>query len=587
MLPVFVTPWALAGLLALPALAAIYYLRSRYRRQPVSSLMLWQHQREAREGGLRVQRLQTPLLFFLELAALLLLTFAAAGPENLAAAGGRPLVVILDDSFSMQAGGDDSARDRAIPAILDEARSAGGPVRFVLAGESPQVLGEAVRGAGGAKSILDGWRCRAPSARLAEAIGLGVELGGPGAVLLVVSDHQPDFELEKGRVRWRAFGEPRPNVAFVNASRTAGDAGHRLLLEIANLAPAARTTPLVVETVGGTPLHRAELALSPGETRRVVLKLADDTPAVRARLGNDALEIDNRVTLLPEPAPPVRVEVAVGDDRLRRLWDNALKATRRVVLTGVRPDVRVTDQADAAAPPGDAWLVHLLAEKDAEGYVGPFVLDHNHPLTEGLSLTGSIWGAGKEKAVPGAPVILAGNVPLLTDAESVTGRHDLRLRLRPDLSTVQDSPQWPILVWNLVQWRAAQAPGLRRANLRLGELAALRVGSAAETVTLTPPDGKPRPVPVRDREAFVRAEEVGRYELREGDVRHAFAVNALRREESDLSGCVSGEWGEWADERGHGLEGRSFAWVLVLLATLALTVHLLLVGRKFSRSGNG
>jgi hypothetical protein len=585
MLPVFVTPWALAGLLALPALAAIYYLRTRFRRQPVSSLMLWQYQREAREGGLRVQRLQTPLVFFLELAALLLLTLAAAGPENLAATGGRPLVVVLDDSFSMQAGGDDSARNRAVSAVLDEARAAGGPVRFVLAGEAPQVLGEAVRGAAEAQTMLEGWRCRAPAARLADAIGLGVELGGPGAVLLVVSDHAPDFELEKGRVRWRAFGEPRPNVAFVNASRTAGDAGHRLLLEVANLAPAAHSTPLVVETTAGTVLHRAELTLSPGETRRVVLKLADDTAGVRARLGDDALDIDNRVTLLAEPAPSVRVEVAVGDDRLRRLWDNALKATRRVVLTGVRPDLRVTDQTEDMAPAGETWTVHVLAEKEAEGYVGPFVLDHNHPLMEGLSLAGVVWGAGKEKAVPGVPVVLAGNVPLLTDAESATGRHDLRLRLRPDLSTVQDSPQWPILVWNLVQWRAAQAPGLRRVNLRLGELAALRVGPAAETATLTPPDGKPRPVTVRDREAFVRAEEVGLYELRAGDVRHAFAVNALRREESDLSGCTSGEWGEWADERGHGLEGRSLAWILVLLAMLALTAHLMLVGRKTGAAG--
>src|SRR5262249_56617253 len=128
---------AWAGCAALPALPAIYYLRSRFRRYPVSSLILWQHQREAREGGLRVQRLQTPLVFFLELAALLLLTLAAAGPENLTATGGHPLVIILDDSFSMRAGGDDSARNRAAAAVLDEVRAAGGPVRFVPARGAP------------------------------------------------------------------------------------------------------------------------------------------------------------------------------------------------------------------------------------------------------------------------------------------------------------------------------------------------------------------------------------------------------------------------------------------------------------------
>src|SRR5687767_4447502 len=113
MLPLFATPWAFAALAAVPALAAIYWLRNRYRRVPVSSLMFWAEQRQAREGGLRVQRLQAPLLFFLELAAILLLILAAAGPSLPSAQGTRSLVVVLDDSFSMQAGGADSPRSRA------------------------------------------------------------------------------------------------------------------------------------------------------------------------------------------------------------------------------------------------------------------------------------------------------------------------------------------------------------------------------------------------------------------------------------------------------------------------------------------
>src|ERR671933_168356 len=108
MLPVFTHPLALLGLLSLPALAAIYWLRNRHRRLVVSSLMLWLDPREAREGGTRIRRPQTPLLFFLELLVLLLLVLAAAGPHVHTAEGTRPLVVVLDDSFSMLAGGDDS-----------------------------------------------------------------------------------------------------------------------------------------------------------------------------------------------------------------------------------------------------------------------------------------------------------------------------------------------------------------------------------------------------------------------------------------------------------------------------------------------
>src|SRR5262249_13690421 len=162
----------------------------------------------------------------------------------------------------------------------------------------------------------------------------------------------------------------------------------------------------------------------------------------------------------------------------------------------------------------------------------------------GLSLRGVIWGAGKQAGLEGAPVVMAGNVPLLADAESPSGRHTLRLRLRPDLSTLQDSPNWPVLFANLVQWRASALPGLSRANVRLGEDPTLTL-DAAERVRLAAPDGTSRAVPVQNRRVVARAEQVGVYELQAGGERFAFASNALRREESDLRGCKSGHWGDW------------------------------------------
>src|SRR5579875_2376529 len=105
MLPLFTTPLALWGLLALPILIGIYWLRIRYRRYPVSSLMLWLDSQESPQGGTRIERLQTPLLFFLELLALTLFVLAAADPYLPLRESVRPLIVVLDDSFSMQAGG--------------------------------------------------------------------------------------------------------------------------------------------------------------------------------------------------------------------------------------------------------------------------------------------------------------------------------------------------------------------------------------------------------------------------------------------------------------------------------------------------
>src|ERR1051325_11437085 len=93
-------PLALAALASLPALAAIYILRNRFRRRQVSSLMLWRFRIQSKEGGARVHRLQLPLLFFLEMLALFLLVTAATGPHWKLAQSSRPLIVVLDDSFS-------------------------------------------------------------------------------------------------------------------------------------------------------------------------------------------------------------------------------------------------------------------------------------------------------------------------------------------------------------------------------------------------------------------------------------------------------------------------------------------------------
>ena len=50
-MPAFTYPLAWIAAITLPTLAAIYFLRHRFRRQQVSSLLLWQIHQESREGG--------------------------------------------------------------------------------------------------------------------------------------------------------------------------------------------------------------------------------------------------------------------------------------------------------------------------------------------------------------------------------------------------------------------------------------------------------------------------------------------------------------------------------------------------------
>lgn len=103
MIPFLTYPLAMIALAAVPALAAIYLLRNRFRRRPVSSLVLWRFQVQSKAGGAKVNRLQLPLLFFLEMLVLVLLVVAASGPQWKLPQSARPLIVVLDDSISLRA----------------------------------------------------------------------------------------------------------------------------------------------------------------------------------------------------------------------------------------------------------------------------------------------------------------------------------------------------------------------------------------------------------------------------------------------------------------------------------------------------
>jgi hypothetical protein len=575
------TPLALIGLVALPALAAIYYLHARSRLYPVSSLLLWTDARVAPEGGRRLDRLRLPLVFWLELLVLALFVLAAAGAHLPAATGKRPLVVVLDDSFSMRAGAPNSSRKRAGDALLEEfRRQSRGSVRFILAGDRPQVLGETVSRMGEIEPLLEGWTCQAATARLDSAVALALELGGGSASVLVLTDHAPTQPLEPGRVRWWSFGTATPNWAIVNANRTAGPRGDRLLLEIANLAAERRSTTLHIET--GEPPHelqRSELQLSAGEMQRLVLELPENTGPVRAFVDEDELSFDNAVTLRPAVRRSVSYELRVGDPTARSALERALRATNRATPAETRPHLVFVDGGAAGAENEEAWVIRVFRDQGADAFSGPFVLDRSHPLTDGLSLSGVVW-AGGNGPLPGAPVVMAGNVSLLTDSESASGLHEVRLRLRPDLPNLMQSPAWPVLILNLVSWRATFLPGLQRTNVRLGEEVVWMLNAPLSSVTVTRPDGEVSTVPVHARRAVIRAERSGVCSLRAGTETAEFAANALNRDESDLMKCATGRWGEELDEAALRASYRDITAWLILLALLVALLHVWVLTRR-------
>jgi hypothetical protein len=198
------------------------------------------------------------------------------------------------------------------------------------------------------------------------------------------------------------------------------------------------------------------------------------------------------------------------------------------------------------------------------------------PDAEGLSLEGVIWAAAPlTNDSQAVPILLAGSVPLLTAAADAVGRQFLTLTLDPELSTITSATDWPVLFWNILDWRASQLPGLAERNTRLG--ATVRLQTTGEPVTVTWPDGTVKSYPRPGNQLALDTPLPGVYTVAMGTATDRFAANLLAADESDLAGRATGKWGAWRLDREQRLEQSPLAWLFGLTALGLLTAHLFLL----------
>src|SRR4029077_3124877 len=121
------------------------------------------------------------------------------------------------------------------------------------------------------------------------------------------------------------------------------------------------------------------------------------------------------------------------------------------------------------------------------------------PVLEGVVLGGVVWGGIQPLPYDTTPLISSGNLVLLS---LLSGTRTIGYVFNIDLSrsNLAESPDWPILLTNLVELRRESLPGLSRWNYRLGENVRFRLfegegeGSAAAGSLSLIHDGKTKPI---------------------------------------------------------------------------------------------
>ena len=594
----FASPLGLLALLGVPVVIALHLFRRRFQPREVSALFLWLDPDRSPAAGRKRDRLHASSSFWFEVLAALLLGLAFAQPKGCAPGEARHLVVVLDDSASMSATTTDGstlaqrARDRVQALLRDlpnESR-----VTLLAAGARPETLAGPAALPTEAREALAKWSPRSPSSDAAPALALGAQLAG-GAVVQWITDRLPEGAWSS-EIGVEAVGEPLANVAIANATRIREEAGDRLLVSVLNAADRPLERDFRIECAGRE-LIAQRLTLAARETRHLSLALPSGLPTVVAALEGDALSCDDVAVLAPPAPRTLALATRLGETTARRLG-LARDGSALAGLLAIVPDSTAAAEPgsahlivadDALEPPPGQWSLRVRqdTESDArEDLVGPFLVERAHPLLAGATLEGIVWSRSPNLRLLGEALVRAGDEPLLVFDRRGSGAV-IDLNLDPARSSLQRSPDWPILLANLAELRRAELPGPARTNLAVGEDLVVRA-RAGEAWTLRSPGGEARTLQGRDVLVFEGLDVPGEWQLEAPGARSVpIGVSFLSPMESDLSGLTRGS--RDADEalRRATVEAASglSTWLIALALAFAALDWFVLAPRRHSREG--
>ena len=524
----FAAPAALIlGAIALPIIA-LYILKIRLRRVPVSTNMFWNQVYEEKPPRSLWQYFRHLLSLLAQLLLLALLVFSVADPffpwQILQA---RKIVAVIDCSASMQASNESKTRfEEAVDGAirLAEGMRFRDKMAIVVAGARPEVVLGMTDHVPTIKRKLRELEVTDFPTRLKPAIDLGNRLVGNethGQIVLFSDGCDENFETAEfeshsdddkntAKLLLHPCGDELANVGITQfqVRRSLVDLlGYEVLVSVENASDEPVACRLEIE-LDEVPVDVIPLKLQPEETwsrslektsrkgGQLSAKLVDFEPLVKkdaaANKKNDdqlipavelnALKTDDAAwALLPEQKVQKVLVITEGNWFLRKVFEaNPLV------------DVAVAEQLPESYPPDTLVVFHRLVPKtipDGNVFVidpnessdlwdlgdiaeNPIVtnIDTNSDIMTHVRLDNVIMPEARKLKFKGAHKVLAGTVSedtVIAEVERVSGKCVV-LTVNLEKSDLAFRTAFPILVTNALSWFAGSSGELRE-SLATGE----------------------------------------------------------------------------------------------------------------------
>ena len=615
------TAFLLFGLAA--PIVALYILKLRRRREPVSTLLFWEQIFREKQTTSLFQKLKHLLSLLLQLLFLTLLVLALARPQfAFMTKSARQIILIIDRSASMNALDDtvsrlESAKQEALWMVdnlrfIDEMMVISCHTQPVI--HSPFTNHQ--------KSLRDAIESIAPTdvktdLQPALAVAHSVAQTKPNPEIVILSDfHQvPDPLLAQGDGTDTQLSDARVRLMSVNLDEE-GNVGitqfrvrkslvnafdYQTLLTVIN-ASAEEKSFNVELYLNDALLDVRPYTLAPGESKsELFTNFTMEGGRLKAILDvEDALSTDNVAYAALPKREQIPVLLVTPDNPF---LENALAVDEKLDLTVVAPDqyepnARGYDVTifDRYNPPtlGDGNYMFIYPPKAGaiwqigEPLETPIITEweRDHPILRHVHLDNVQIAEAYQVQVPATANVLVRSFedPLLIVEESQNRRivfigidilqSDLPLRIA-----------FPLIVANTIQWFQGESE-IEEYHLQTGEVLKKQIDEAAaiENVTMVGPTGESWEIPVEKGELlFDETSAVGFYELKIGDREEVWAINLTDAAESQIRAAE--EVADLLEEEEVVLGGSALLhyppWIyLVLLAVLLSAVEWFLYQRR-------
>lgn len=513
---IFLQPNALLILLWLvPLILILHFIRTRYQRQRVSSVLLWRKVRKDLQAYATWRRPLWDPLLLLQLLATVLGALALARPSLPAGDAGH-LAIVLDGSASMRATDVSPSRFDAARRLAQEMIDRLGPsdvASVVLAGPRPQLLASD-RHRGTLSAAMQVARPADEPADMESALVLAASLAAtqPGKRTEVVAITDGTFDLDLAALptsaRFVRVGSSAENRAITEVSVRRSPRGEGAMAGYARVTNAAASAAEVRLQVlaDGLSVHTRGLTLAPSSSSEVSFTVPEGTRRVSLLLTpQDVLTSDDRVDI-PAPLSRSRRVLVVSDSPA--IWERVLKALPEITFQAITPAMYLTPPTDAVLlldgflpnplPTNDLILVNPPPSSRPVPVAGDVRnarvrdFDPKDPLLNGIDFSPVAASRGSIVALPAwaSSAADADHGPML-----LHGRWDNRrvvvFAFDVHASNLPQLAAFPVLMANTINWLTPNREDETRGGLK-GE-ADIRPRTHEPIPAIQEPKGAPLP----------------------------------------------------------------------------------------------